>query len=286
MTGNSTVKNIFLLAAICAVLSCPAHAADPLASASTDEELVQKNSAEELAKKLANPVAALISVPFQLNYDTDIGPDDTGDKWVLNIQPVIPVSISDDWNVISRTILPVVFQDEIFSGSGNQEGIGDIVQSLFFSPKQPTASGWVLGGGPVFLFPSGSDDLLTADKWGAGPTAVALKQMGAWTLGGLTNHIWSYAGDDDRADVNLTFLQPFLTYTTKTAISVTGMTESTYDWDAEQWSVPLSVVVTKVTKIGNQMVSFGGGLRYWADSPDGGPEGWGVRLVFTLMFPQ
>ncbi|MFT5697947.1 MAG: hypothetical protein ACI8ZB_000801 [Desulforhopalus sp.] len=127
---------------------------------------------------------------------------------------------------------------------------------------------------------------MSAKKWEAGPTAVALKQMGPWTYGGLTNHIWSYAGENDRADVNTTFIQPFLTYTTKSAVSITAMTESTYDWDAEEWSVPLFLMVTKVAKIGNQMISFGGGVNYWADGPDSGPEGFGGRLVFTLLFPK
>jgi len=177
-------------------------------------------------------------------------------------------------------------QDDILPGSGSQTGIGDIVQSLFFSPSAVTESGWILGAGPVFLIPSGSDDLLTTDKWGAGPTGVALRQTGSWTYGGLANHIWSFAGEDERNDINATLLQPFLTYTTKSAISLSLLTEATYDWDSEEWSVPLVFVANKVTKIGGQMFSFGGGVRYWADSPDNGPEGWGGRLVFTLMFPK
>ncbi len=247
--------------------------------------LAGEHDAEALAKKLANPVAALISIPFQLNYDSDIGPEDDGDRWTLNIQPVVPFTINEDWNLISRTILPVVSQDDIFPNSGSQTGIGDIVQSLFLSPVAP-AKGWIWGVGPVFLLPTGSDDLLTTDKWGAGPTAVVLKQTGPWTYGALTNHVWSFAGEDDRAEVNSTFVQPFLTYTTMNALSTTLLSESTYNWDEEKWSVPIILMVTKVTKIGRQMVSFGGGVRYWAQSPDNGAEGWGARMVFTLMFPK
>ncbi len=143
----------------------------------------------DLAMQLSNPVAALISVPLQLNYDQDIGPVDDGDRWLLNVQPVIPFALNDDWNLISRTILPVVRQSDIFPGAGTQTGTGDVVQSIFFSPKAPTASGWIWGAGPVLLLPTGSNDLLTTDKWGAGPTAVVLKQSNGWTRGVLANHL-------------------------------------------------------------------------------------------------
>lgn len=251
----------------------------------TTPALAQQDSAD-LAKKLSNPVAALISVPFQLNYDQDIGPVEDGERWALNVQPVVPIELNEDWNIISRTILPVVYQDDIAPGAGSQTGIGDVVQSLFFSPKAPTSGGWIWGVGPAFLLPTGSDDLLTADQWGAGPTAVVLKQEHGWTYGLLANHIWSFAGEDDRSDVNATFMQPFLSYTTPTAWTYTLNTESTYDWEGEEWSVPVNAVVSKVTKVGGQLVSVGGGLRYWADSPDNGPEGLGVRLVVTLLFPK
>jgi hypothetical protein len=241
---------------------------------------------EELAKKLANPIAALISVPFQLNYNQDIGPADDGKRWTLNFQPVIPIEFNQDWNIISRTILPIVSQHDVASGSGSQTGIGDVFQSFFFSPKAPTAGGWIWGAGPVFLLPTGSDDLLTADKWGTGPTAVALKQQGPWTFGALANHVWSFAGNADRADVSNTFLQPFLSYTTPTAWTFSLNTESTYDWKNKDWTIPINGVVSKVTKIGGQLVSVGGGLRYWAEGPNSAPEGWGFRFVVTLLFPK
>ncbi|HEY4645006.1 MAG TPA: hypothetical protein VIH25_01875, partial [Steroidobacteraceae bacterium] len=165
-----------------------------------------QQNADELAKKLANPVASLISVPMQLNWDTDIGPVEEGERFTLNIQPVIPISLNDDWNLISRTILPIIDQSDIFPGAGSQTGTGDVVQSLFFSPKAPTAGGLIWGVGPVLLLPTGSDDLLGTEQWGIGPTAVLLKQSGRLTIGALVNHIESVAGDEDRADVSSTFL--------------------------------------------------------------------------------
>ncbi|HSG89228.1 MAG TPA: transporter [Pseudomonadales bacterium] len=244
------------------------------------------DDAEELAMKLANPVASLVSVPMQLNYDGDIGPGDDGERYTLNVQPVVPIDLNDDWNLISRTILPLVSQDDLFPGAGSQTGVGDVLQSAFLSPKAPTAGGWILGAGPVLLLPTGTDDLLTADKWGAGPTAVALKQDGPWTYGALVNHVWSFAGDDDRRDVDQSFVQPFLSYTTPTAMTFTLNTESTYDWKGEDWSVPVNVTVAQVLKFGDQLVSIGGGLRYWVQGPDSAPEGLGARLVFTLIFPK
>jgi hypothetical protein len=248
-------------------------------------EAMAEDSQAEIAKQLNNPIAALISVPIQFNHDRDIGMADKGERQVVNIQPVIPISLNEDWNVISRTILPVVQQRDIPPGI-DESGMGDVLQSLFFSPKAPTANGWIWGAGPALLLPTASDELLGAEQWAAGPTAVILKQAHGWTYGALANHLWSYAGDEDRADVNATFLQPFLAYTTATFTTFTLNTESTYDWEAEAWSVPVNLMATQLFKIGNQPMSLQIGARYWAEAPDSAAEGWGLRLAYTLVFPR
>jgi hypothetical protein len=197
--------------------------------------------------------------------------------------------LSADWLVISRTILPVIYENDIAPGAGSQFGLGDTVQSLFLSPKPvPIGNGgsFIYGAGPVALLPTGTDSLLSAKKWGAGPTAVGLVQIGPWTTGALANHIWSFAGDDDRPDVNATFLQPFVSYTTPTAYTFSAQMEATYNWQGEEWSVPLSVIVSKLTTFGQQPVQFAVGARYYAASATNGPEGFGARFVMTFLFPQ
>jgi len=245
-----------------------------------------KHDKAALAKQLSNPIAALISLPLQFNYDENIGVNDKGERWTLNVQPVAPFELNEDWNVISRTILPLISQKNVSANGASESGIGDIVQSVFFSPKAPTKNGWIWGAGPVLLLPTGSDKFLTADKWGIGPTAVALKQDGPWTYGGLTNHIVSVAGDDNRGDINATFIQPFLSYTTPAAITYTLNAEATYDWEGEQWTVPVYAGISKVLKIDNQLISVAGGLRYWAESTDNSPQGLSFRVSLTFMFPK
>lgn len=240
----------------------------------------------ELAKKLANPVASLISIPIQVNYDENFGPNEEGSVWKINIQPVMPFTLNEEWNLISRTILPIIDQDDVPVSGMGESGIGDIVQSIFFSPKEPTPGGIIWGVGPVFLLPTASDEALGGEKWGIGPTAVILKQEGPWTYGALVNHIESFAGGEDRADVSATFLQPFLSYITKTKTTIALNTESTYDWESEQWSVPINLTVNQLLKFGSQIIQVGGGARYWVDSPDNGPKGWGARIQLTFLFPK
>ena len=232
------------------------------------------------------PVAAMISVPFQGNYDRKIGPNNDGSRYQLNFQPVIPIELNDDWNLISRTVVPIIKQKDILPDSGTQTGVGDTVQSFFFSPRKPTEDGWILGVGPALLLPTASNDLLGTEKWGAGPTFVGLRQDGPWTYGILANHIWSYAGNKNRADVNATFVQPFASYTTNDAWTFGIQTETTYSWETEEWSIPIEGVVSKMTTIGNQKLNIFGGLKYWVDSPNSGPKGLGFRFGITLLFPN
>jgi hypothetical protein len=154
-------------------------------------------SAEELAKKLSKPVTSLISVPFQSTFDFNTGLDNDQFRYTLNIQPVIPLSISPDWNLIARIIQPLIYQGELFPDQDNNFGLGDMNPQFFFSPAAPF-HGWIVGAGPVLLLPTATDTALGTGKWGAGPTAVVLRQQGRWTHGLLANHLWALAGDADR----------------------------------------------------------------------------------------
>jgi hypothetical protein len=243
--------------------------------------LAQSNEAD-LAKQLANPISSLISVPFQSNYDCCFGPNNAS-RYLLNIQPVVPVSLNPDWNLIIRTILPVISMGSPVPPIPSSTGLGDTTQSFFFSPSQ-TVSGVTWGVGPVFLWPTGNN-VFGSQKWGAGPTAVILKQDAGWTYGILANHIWSYAGKSGVSDVSSTFLQPFLVYTFPDTTGIAFNTESTYDWITKQWTVPVNFMVSHIFKFGSQPVQFQIGPRFYAARPAGGPD-WGARFNVTFLFPK
>ena len=245
-----------------------------------------ETGAADLAQELTNPIADLVTVPIQMNFDNGIGPADDGSKLTTNVQPVIPFDIGENWNLVTRTIVPVTYQNDIFPGAGSQFGLGDINLSLFFSPKAPTAGGLTWGVGPVLLLPTATDSLIGTRKWGAGPAAVGLVLKGPWTVGMLANHVWSFAGDDDRDDISNSFMQPFVAYTWPSAWTASLQSETTYNWQSEQWSVPVNLSLSKLVKFGKLPVSLQGGVGYWAESPDSGPEGFRFRLQANIVLPK
>lgn len=251
---------------------------DPIEESDADAQ------AASIAQKLSNPVASLISVPIQINYDDKYGLNEKGSVWRTNVQPVIPISLNDDWNMISRTIVPIVKQSDVPIPGVSESGIGDIVQSVFFSPKKPTENGLIWGIGPVINIPTSTKETLGPEAWAAGPTGLVLKQSGPWTYGALANHLWSFA-KEDKTEINASFVQPFVSYITPKKLTYYLNTESTYNWDTKDWSVPINVGANQLMKVGNQIMQVGGGLRYWAESSEMGPKGWGVRINIIFVFP-
>lgn len=246
--------------------------------------LAQDSDAADLAKKLSNPISSLISVPYQFNYDEGLGTTGTGSRTIVNFQPVVPFSISENWNVISRTIIPFISQKDVVPGT-SQSGIGDVIQNFFFSPKAPTAGGLIWGVGPVFLLPTGSTGL-SANQFAAGVTGVVLKQTGPWTIGALANQLWSVGDTTGGTKISTSFVQPFVSYNTQNRWTIALNTEATYNWLNDDAAVPVNLTATKLIKVAGRPVSIGGGVRYWADSAVGGPDGWGARLLVTFLFPK
>jgi hypothetical protein len=236
----------------------------------------------DLAVKLQNPIADLISVPLQSNFDFGIGQEEAF-RYTLNLQPVIPITLSRSWNLISRTIAPIIYEEKTVPSGDDHAGLGDILQSLFFVPLGSAPVTW--GIGPALSLPTATSDALGSGQWALGPTAIALAQPKPWTVGILANHLWSVAGDDDRADVNSTFLQPFASYTTRTATSFSASMEAVHNWEGDSWSVPAILGVGQVFPVGKEAASVTVAGKYWLAGPDAGPD-WGARLVLTLLLPR
>jgi len=238
----------------------------------------------ELAKKLANPTSSLVSVPLQGNIDWGGGPNDDGMQFKLNIQPVVPFDLNSDWKLLTRYVVPWVYQENRI-GTDSQSGLADATATFWLSPEKEKPGAPIWGIGPIFQLPTATDDLLGAEKWCAGPSVILVKQDHGWTVGLLANQVWSFAGADDRADVNYLFLQPFLSHTTPAHTTYTLNSEMLYDWKSETWTIPLNLSVTHLVKIHGKPISFQGGVRYYLDKPDGGPD-WGIRFGVTLVFPK
>jgi hypothetical protein len=233
----------------------------------------------EIAKKLVSPLTSVMSFPFISNLDYRLGANQDGFRYTMNFQPLLPFRLNDHWNLISRTIAPLIHQSDVV-GHSTQTGLGDFLQSFFFSPRRTKPFIW--GAGPALLIPTATNTLLGTGKFSLGPTFVILRQQGGWTYGVLTNHVWSIAGDNARGDVSSTFLQPFVAYTTKSGWTLNSNSDSTKNWSIGKWGVPVNILLTKLVRLAGHPVNMGGGARCWATAPTGGPHGCGLRVNITL----
>ncbi len=243
-------------------------------------------SSEELAKLAQNPVGNLISIPFQNNANLNFGPD-KGTLNVLNIQPVIPISVNKDWNIITRTIVPVISQPALGAGDDRSNGIGDTVLTAFLSPAVPKGAIW--GVGPVLQLPTDSNGLGNKN-WGLGPSLVVLKlEKGSpWVYGVLVNNVWSLSSDKRGGAYNNGLIQPFLNYNFPGGAYLTSAPIATVDWKADggqRWTVPIGGGVGKIFHFGKLPVNTQVGAYYNVVRPDYAPN-WQIRAQVQLMFPK
>ena len=257
----------------------------PIVASAQDNAAASTPDAEnaELAKKVNNPIADLVSVPFQFNWQNGIGPNDQT-QYLLNVQPVMPFSVTDGLNLIARVIVPYLSQPAVDGAGVAASGVSDILASFFLSPKKGTIT-W--GVGPVISLPATNVPALGSQKWSAGPTAVVLKQTGGWTVGTLANQIWSFAGQTDRSDVSQLFLQPFLVYTTKSLWSLAANSEATANWMAEgrdRWTAPINLMLSKLSTFGPFPASYQFGWGYFFARPVNSAT-WKVRATVTILLP-
>ena len=239
--------------------------------------------AEELAKKLANPISDLVSVPLQFNWEQNVGTSDAT-RFILNVQPVMPFALNTDWNLIARVIVPFVSQPALVDGGAAAFGVSDILASFFFSPSKP---GLTWGVGPAISLPSTSVPSLGTEKWSAGPTVVVLKQSGKMTYGTLWNQIWSFSGNSDRPDVNQMFLQPFFAYQATRTVTVTLQSETTANWEVDEnrWTVPINVLLARLSSFGTFPASYQLGFGAFVAHPDTGPS-WKIRGAIVILLPR
>jgi hypothetical protein len=246
-------------------------------------------NATELAKKAQNPVADMISLPFQYNANYNFGPLNKRQD-VLNIQPVYPVHFNSDWNIITRTIIPIISQPPVAQDQDTTTGLGDIQFSAFLSPIKPTAGGWIWGAGIIAQFDTAKNDRLGQGKTGLGPTAVALRIDGPWLFGALINNIWSVSGGY-RPDVNQMLIQPFINYNypKHPGRYLTFSPIITANWEAtgsgNTWLLPLGGGIGQIFRIGKQPINAQISAYYNVARPDDAPN-WQLRLQIALLYPK
>jgi len=250
------------------------------------EEAPASASGQDLAKKSQNPISTLVSVPFENNINYNAGPLNKTDN-ILTIKPVYPASLNDDWNLISRLLIPFQSVGARAPGSDRQKGLGDIAYQGFFSPSE-SKSGITWGIGPNLLLRTGTSDMLTADQWGIGPNFVALMMPGRWVVGALVSNVWSVAGDDDAPDVNLGTVQYFVNYNLDAGWYLTMSPVITANWeakDSQTWTVPVGGGFGRVFKMGNQPLNAKVAAYYNVENPRSTSD-WTLQFQLTFLFPR
>ena len=242
-------------------------------------------STEDLQKATQNPVASLVSVPIQNNNNFNIGPFDRTQD-VINIQPVIPARISDNWMLITRVIQPILWQPDPSQNTGGEFGLGDMNPTFFLSPARPGKLIW--GVGPAFLIPTATNSVLGQGKFGIGPSVVALLQPGKWTIGALVNNVWSVAGDSDRLDVNQMTLQYFINYNLRKGWFLSMSPIITANWEVDspnRWTVPFGGGIGRIMRLGPQPVNLS--LQFYGNPVrPSGTSPWGMRMQIAFLYPK
>ena len=275
------MQRSLILALTLATFSAQSQEADSAAARSPEVAGSNSQSADDIARKLADPTAALISVPFQYNYQGSAGPGGDYDNQVLKVQPVIPF-VGEKGKFLLRPILPFLSNEF----PQDKSGVGDLFVQGYYIPNGQ--QGTEFGFGPAAMFDTASSDTLGTGKYSIGPAFVAVRKTQEWTVGALVNHLWSVAGDDNRDDVSLTNLQPFATRNLPSGWSASVTSEASYNWkadDGNEWTVPLGGSVAKVVRIGKMPVSFSVGAFYNIDQPEYANR-WTARFQITLVFPE
>jgi hypothetical protein len=268
-------NNILLLTVILIIM------VSPISTPCFGEEA----STEELAKAAQNPVANMISFPLQNNTNFGMGEYDRTQN-VLNIQPVYPIS-GKKWNIITRTIVPIVYQPDVAQTNGGNFGLGDINPTFWLSPAKPGKLIW--GVGPTFLLPTATHETLGTGKWGIGPSVVLLVMPGKWTIGILASNIWSIAGKSDRADINQMVIKYFINYNLPRGWYISNAPIITANWKASggnKWLVQFGIGIGKLHRLGKQPINVTIKVYYNAVHPETLYADWSLRLQLTLLFPK
>src|SRR6202162_5399627 len=239
----------------------------------------------EIAKQAQNPIANLISVPLENDFNPQTGIK-KDDSYVLEMKPVIPFRLSKDWTLITRTVIPIIQVPDLAPGVNGTSGLGDVQESLFLSPTKAGRVIW--GAGPAISFPTATQSILGTKKLSIGPNVVVLRSQGHWLFGTLVQNLFSVAGPSSRADVNQMLLQPFVNYNLKHGWYLTSSPIITANWEVnpnQRWVVPVGGGFGKIVHFGKLPVNMYTQFFRNVERPDGTTH-WSARFQAQLLFPK